>query len=632
MTRARQHGASAAERPPRPRRGLPRSRAAVPLAPPWTRTAPRRPRPGRPRRRGARLVATSRVRRVRDAARPRLRAGLRAALGRVRRARRDGAARGDRGAPRLGPGAAGRRRAPSPTSSSCCAGAARRGAARPHRRRAPRRARAAARRARSSCTSRTRSSSPRTAAAGSPPGCARSRSQAARRCAAAAGCAAGRAVVLVAEMEPPTPPSPRGWRGCAPTSAPASGSSTPRRRPTRSRTSGRPRSWPATRPQPMPLGLVLRRVGREAEDDDARGRGRRRRRGDLRGVRRARAGRRARPAARRGGPLDRSPADASACYLPRRDHGLPPPGLRGADRRPRDADAEVPAGGGRPRGPAGRARRGAGADRARGRCCASTRAAYLDAVRSGRAARARRVAEVPVVAGALAVGAAHERRRARRGARALDDGVAAALASGFHHSHADHGEGFCTFNGLVVAAEALRAAGRVRTVAVLDLDLHYGNGTASLCAVAALALQLLDLRQRLLAEHALPRRRDRAPRGRPEPRLVRAAERQRARGAARRRSSAASRRSSPGAGPTSCSTRPAPTPTARTPTRRSTSTTTTCASATACVFAWARREGLPLAWVLAGGYTQDVSKVVDVHLGTFDAARRRAWLSERRRA
>ncbi len=48
-------------------------------------------------------------------------------------------------------------------------------------------------------------------------------------------------------------------------------------------------------------------------------------------------------------------------------------------------------------------------------------------------------------------------------ARALDDGVAAALASGFHHSHADHGEGFCTFNGLVVAAEALRAAGRVRT-------------------------------------------------------------------------------------------------------------------------------------------------------------------------
>jgi acetoin utilization deacetylase AcuC-like enzyme len=38
------------------------------------------------------------------------------------------------------------------------------------------------------------------------------------------------------------------------------------------------------------------------------------------------------------------------------------------------------------------------------------------------------------------------------------------------------------------------------------------------------------------------------------------------------------------------------------------------------VFAWARHERLPTAWVLAGGYTQDVKKIVDVHLGTFEAA------------
>ncbi len=63
---------------------------------------------------------------------------------------------------------------------------------------------------------------------------------------------------------------------------------------------------------------------------------------------------------------------------------------------------------------------------------------------------------------------------------ALEQGTSAALASGFHHSCADHGEGFCTFNGLVVALEALRAEGKIRTAAVLDLDLHYGNGTASL--------------------------------------------------------------------------------------------------------------------------------------------------------
>ncbi|HXG49004.1 MAG TPA: histone deacetylase, partial [Methylomirabilota bacterium] len=64
--------------------------------------------------------------------------------------------------------------------------------------------------------------------------------------------------------------------------------------------------------------------------------------------------------------------------------------------------------------------------------------------------------------------------------RALQQGVAAALASGFHHAHADHGEGFCTFNGLVVAAEVLRRGGEVERVAILDLDLHYGNGTAAL--------------------------------------------------------------------------------------------------------------------------------------------------------
>jgi acetoin utilization deacetylase AcuC-like enzyme len=55
---------------------------------------------------------------------------------------------------------------------------------------------------------------------------------------------------------------------------------------------------------------------------------------------------------------------------------------------------------------------------------------------------------------------------------ALKEGTSAALASGFHHSCSDHGEGFCTFNGLVVALEALRAEGKIRTAAVLDLDLH----------------------------------------------------------------------------------------------------------------------------------------------------------------
>ncbi len=65
---------------------------------------------------------------------------------------------------------------------------------------------------------------------------------------------------------------------------------------------------------------------------------------------------------------------------------------------------------------------------------------------------------------------------------ALEHGVAANLASGFHHSHADHGEGFCTFNGLVVAYDRARAEKKLERALVVDLDLHYGNGTASLLA------------------------------------------------------------------------------------------------------------------------------------------------------
>lgn len=60
-------------------------------------------------------------------------------------------------------------------------------------------------------------------------------------------------------------------------------------------------------------------------------------------------------------------------------------------------------------------------------------------------------------------------------------GVAGALSSGLHHARAGHGSGFCTVNGLVVAARAALDAG-ARRVLILDLDAHCGGGTASLIA------------------------------------------------------------------------------------------------------------------------------------------------------
>lgn len=63
---------------------------------------------------------------------------------------------------------------------------------------------------------------------------------------------------------------------------------------------------------------------------------------------------------------------------------------------------------------------------------------------------------------------------------ALDTGRGANLAGGTHHAFADRGEGFCVFNDVAVATRVLQAGGRVRRVAVLDLDVHQGNGTAAI--------------------------------------------------------------------------------------------------------------------------------------------------------
>lgn len=52
--------------------------------------------------------------------------------------------------------------------------------------------------------------------------------------------------------------------------------------------------------------------------------------------------------------------------------------------------------------------------------------------------------------------------------------------SGFHHAGNDFAGGFCTFNGLMVAAATLKQSGMVSKVGILDCDAHYGNGTADI--------------------------------------------------------------------------------------------------------------------------------------------------------
>jgi len=202
---------------------------------------------------------------------------------------------------------------------------------------------------------------------------------------------------------------------------------------------------------------------------------------------------------------------------------------------------------------------------------------------------------------------------------ALDDGIAGNLASGFHHSHADHGEGFCTYNGLVLALEDARARKRIARGLVLDMDLHYGNGTASLLSSRPWAYQLsiygnwykANLAHKDVESERAP---DTAnawsipvPNGASGDEYV---------GFVRRSLESAIDRAKPdvllyqaGADPYQ-----------EDPYSPLKVDHEALRARDTFVFETARSLGLPVMWVLAGGYTPDVTKVVRVHVNTFLAA------------
>lgn len=63
---------------------------------------------------------------------------------------------------------------------------------------------------------------------------------------------------------------------------------------------------------------------------------------------------------------------------------------------------------------------------------------------------------------------------------ALETGVSGQLAGGTHHAHRTFGSGYCVFNDLAVAALTVLDEGRVERIAVLDVDVHQGDGTAAI--------------------------------------------------------------------------------------------------------------------------------------------------------
>ena len=203
--------------------------------------------------------------------------------------------------------------------------------------------------------------------------------------------------------------------------------------------------------------------------------------------------------------------------------------------------------------------------------------------------------------------------------QALGNGVAAALASGFHHAHADHGEGFCTFNGLVVAADALKARGQVRTVSILDMDLHYGNGTAALAAtrpwLAALSIYGSDYQDNEAYKDVTVRRHTDGP-NHVSVTLPAGCEGRRLNEILDEHLPGLLKRGKPdlllyqaGADPLQAD-----------PYSPLALSHGDLLERDHRVFEFARQRALPVAWVLAGGYAQDITKVVEAHLNTFRAA------------
>lgn len=61
----------------------------------------------------------------------------------------------------------------------------------------------------------------------------------------------------------------------------------------------------------------------------------------------------------------------------------------------------------------------------------------------------------------------------------LEDGVSVNLAGGTHHAYADKGSDFCVFNDAAVASKYMQSVKKMN-VAIIDLDVHQGNGTAAI--------------------------------------------------------------------------------------------------------------------------------------------------------
>jgi acetoin utilization deacetylase AcuC-like enzyme len=106
---------------------------------------------------------------------------------------------------------------------------------------------------------------------------------------------------------------------------------------------------------------------------------------------------------------------------------------------------------------------------------------YLEKVRTGSLSEDEiRTLELPWVPGIVEGFQLMAGGTCRAAELAVETGAAVNLGGGLHHAFAGHGEGFCLFNDIAVAIRRLQRDRRIRRAAVIDCDVHHGNGTAAI--------------------------------------------------------------------------------------------------------------------------------------------------------
>jgi acetoin utilization deacetylase AcuC-like enzyme len=166
--------------------------------------------------------------------------------------------------------------------------------------------------------------------------------------------------------------------------------------------------------------------------------------------------------------------------------------------------------------------------------------------------------------------------------------VACSPTSGFHHAGTDSAHGYCTFNGLMVAALVLKSEGQVQRVGILDCDQHYGDGTQEI-----IDRQGIDWIDHISHEYTRP--------SEAEPFLAQLAN------AVRRFGGCDLLMYQAGADPH------------REDPLGGFLTTEQLARRDFIVFSVAKQMGLPVVWNLAGGYQDPIERVLDIHSNTLRA-------------